>query len=367
MSVLKQHLRTIINRFKIDIKRINKRLLAAAVILFGLSFALINPVKGGQEIIFFFLNPRLVDIIEQPQNEIPYVPEFFFNNGASLSANTLASLIQETDNSQQPQNNSFSTEANLMTFRQNALLSQANPITTISQNPREEIINYLVQDGDTPSSIAASFGISLNTLLWANNLKETSLIRPGDEFMILPINSLIHRVKDGDTVDAIATKYKANIEKIIAFNDLPADGAIQISQKLIIPDGQMPIVQTSVSKVVKQTYTTGPGTGKSRSFPYGQCTWYIAQKRIVTWSGHAKAWLANARAAGYQTGATPQIGAIMVMTEGGWLGRLYGHVAYVESINGNWVTISEMNYNCYACKSVRTLNVNDNRIRGYIY
>ena len=89
--------------------------------------------------------------------------------------------------------------------------------------------------------------------------------------------------------------------------------------------------------------------------------------RIVTWSGHAKSWLANARAAGYRTGSVAQAGAIIVLTEGGWQGRRYGHVAYVESVNNGWVTISEMNYNCFACKSVRTLKASDWRIRGYIY
>ncbi len=129
----------------------------------------------------------------------------------------------------------------------------------------------------------------------------------------------------------------------------------------------MPAPAQPKTYVARRSYTTGPGTGKSRSFPYGQCTWYVAQKRVIPWSGNANTWLANAQAYGYQTGSAPQTRAVMVLTEGGWLGYRYGHVAYVEAITGNWVTISEMNYNCRGCKSVRTLNVNDRRIRGYIY
>ena len=147
---------------------------------------------------------------------------------------------------------------------------------------------------------------------------------------------------------------------------MPADGAIQINQKLIIPDGQMPFIATP-SRIVTKSYVTGVGTGKSRVFPYGQCTWYVAQKVVVPWSGHAKSWLVNARAYGRQTGSVPRVGSIMVMNEGGWMGRMYGHVAYVEAVNGVWVTISEMNYTGYARKSVRTLRNNDWRIRGYIY
>ncbi len=356
---IEKHLKSLINHLKSSTGRSNKRLLLAAVILFTSLFALISPVKGAEQLLFVFFNQENPGFVEQIEDTIPYLTETFANNETYLTANTLASLTTQTQET-------YIDETNLITWQGNALLNQSIPITTISQELRNEAISYVVQEGDTPSSIAAKFGITLNTLLWANNLKETSLIRPGDELTILPINGLIHRVKNGDTIGAIATKYKANTEKIVAFNDLPADGAIQINEKLIIPDGQMPVVQTT-SRIVKRTYTTGPGTGKSRSFPYGQCTWYIAQKRIVTWSGHAKSWLANARAAGYKTGNTPQVGAIISLSEGGWLGTRYGHVAYVESINGNWITISEMNYTGWARKSVRTLKTNDWRIRGYIY
>lgn len=366
MGTIKQHLGTIIKRLKTDIASSNKRLLLAAVVLFCLSWFLIMPVKGFEQMLLASFNGRQANMAEQAQDETLFLPENLVNDSDLLAANTLASLTSQATSPNDYDQDLLLEDNGLMTIQQNALLIQTSPITTISQEPREESISYVVQNGDTLSSVAASFGITLNTLLWANNLKETSLIRPGDELIILPINGLIHRVKDGDTIGAIATKYKANTEKIIAFNDLPADGAIQIGQKLIVPDGQMPI-SAAPSRIVSRTYTSGPGTGKSRSFPYGQCTWYVAQKRIVTWSGHAKSWLANAQAAGYQTGAAPQAGAIMVLSEGGWLGRRYGHVAYVEAVRGSWVTISEMNYSCYACKSVRTLNINDARIRGYIY
>ncbi len=363
MGTIKQYIKAFVKGLKLT----NRKLFLAAVILFCLSWSLVNPIKGIEQ--FFLVNKvsgNESEIIEQVLTDPIYPLESFSSGQIYLTANTLGSLIDESDSSN---NNQDIIQENpfLATIQENALLVQTIPITLISQKQRIKIINYTVQEGDTPSKVAASFGISLNTLLWANNLKEVSIIRPGDELTIMPVNGLLHRVKDGQTVGSIATIYKANTEKIIAFNDLPADGAIQIGQKLIIPDGQMPAPVRVKTKTTARRYTTGPGTGKSRIFPYGQCTWYVAQKRIVTWSGHAKSWLANAKAAGFKTGSTPQAGAIAVLTEGGWLGRRYGHVAYVESINNGWVTVSEMNYNCYACKSVRTLKASDWRIRGYIY
>lgn len=361
MSTIKQYIKNLIKGLKL----INRKLFLVTVILFSLSWSLFNPIKGIEQ--FFIINTvsgNESETIEQVLTDPIYPLESFSSGQIYLTANTLGSLINESDSSDIQ--DTINENPSLVVIQKIALLAQTNPTNLISQKQRNEITEYIVQEGDTSSSVAASFGISLNTLLWANDLKETSIIRPGDELTIMPINGLLHRVKNGQTVGSIATIYKANTEKIIAFNDLPADGAIQIGEKLIIPDGQMP-APVRASSTVTRSYTTGPGSGKSRIFPYGQCTWYVAQKRIVTWSGHAKSWLVNARAAGYKTGSTAQAGAIVVLTEGGWLGRRYGHVGYVESVNNGWVTISEMNYNCFACKSVRTLKASDWRIRGYIY
>lgn len=250
----------------------------------------------------------------------------------------------------------------------NALLGLASPATGTSFD-RDEIVNYVVQEGDTISNIAVNFDISINTILWANNLKENSLIKPGDELIILPRTGVLHRVKDGETISSIAKHYDAKIDEIIVFNGLPADGSIQINEKIMVPDGKMPTAKpiAKPSTRVAKNSVTGPGTGKSRSFPYGQCTWYVAQKRYVPWSGHAKSWLANARAYGFETGATAQVGAIISFSGTNWLTIRYGHVAYVEAVNDGWVTFSEMNHIGVGIKSVRTIKANSPSILGYIY
>jgi len=365
MGTTGQRFKAVLDSLKIDIKRRSKKLLLAAVILFSLSWSLVAPAKGVECFLFALVNKDKSTIVEEASNEPNYLGESTAS-GFYPAVNTLASLTNQPESSDASNQDLFFEQVSPATFQENALLSQTMPITFISQEPRSETITYLVQEGDSPSAIAASFGITTYTLLWANKLKETSIIRPGDELTILPVTGVLHRVKSGETISSIAKKYKAQSDDIIAFNDLPADGGIQIGDQLIIPDGQMP-APPQPTYIAQRSYVTGPGTGQSRAFPYGQCTWYVAQKRVIPWSGNAKTWLANAQAYGYQTGAAPQTGAVMVLTEGGWLGYRYGHVAYVEAVTGNWVTISEMNYNCRGCKSVRTLNVNDRRIRGYIY
>lgn len=227
---------------------------------------------------------------------------------------------------------------------------------------RSGIITYEVQPGDIPSEIAVAFGISTNTLLWANNLSPWNSIKPGQKLVILPVSGIKHTIKSGETLDKIVSKYKGDLEKTIAINGLPASGALTVGQDIIIPDGQKPVEYVPKSRIAYAPEELGPYGDESHKFPWGQCTWYVAQKRYIPWGGNAKNWLKSAIAYGFATGTEPQLGAILVSKEN----RYYGHVAYVEAVEGDYITVSEMNLGA-GIKKVRTLRKDDWRIVGYIY
>ena len=272
-------------------------------------------------------------------------------------------------------NNKPADSSPLASFQNNSLLALANCYSEGEENLRYGIVKYTVQPGDTLSSIAYSFGITTNTLFWANkdSLESSDYIKPGQKLTVLPITGVLHEVKETDTVEKIAQKYKADSELIIQFTDLPADGNLEnkIGKTLIIPNGSLPAPprlantttnQRTVASASKYRYVSATNR-KGHNFPYGYCTWYVATKRYVPWGGHAKYWLTNARAYGYQTSNVPTVGSIVVTAENRW----YGHVAYVEAVHGNTITVSEMNYVGWGIKSVRTLSANSRVIRGYIH
>lgn len=79
-------------------------------------------------------------------------------------------------------------------------------------------------------------------------------------------------------------------------------------------------------------------------FPWGQCTWYIASLRNVSWNGDAWQWASTAAAAGMSEGMQPRAGAIVVFARGGAYSQ-FGHVAYVVGVNGpTSFTVDEGNY-----------------------
>jgi LysM repeat protein len=100
------------------------------------------------------------------------------------------------------------------------------------------ISTYTVRRGDTVESIAQMFKVSANTVLWANDLQRSSVLREGATLVILPISGIQHTVKAGETLQGIVKKYKADIDEVFAYNEL-SSSALKVGQQLIIPDADI--------------------------------------------------------------------------------------------------------------------------------
>ncbi len=108
-----------------------------------------------------------------------------------------------------------------------------------------EISTYIVRQGDTLSTIAKMFQVSVNTIIWANNIKN-GVISPGQSLVILPISGVEHTVAKGDTVQSIAKKYHADVQDILAFNGFSStDVKLVIGDIVIVPDGEISSTSTS--------------------------------------------------------------------------------------------------------------------------
>jgi len=116
--------------------------------------------------------------------------------------------------------------------------------TQISEKPRGEIIDYTVQPGDTVSGIAQKFGVSIDTIRWANDLTSIAAIKPGQILKIPPVTGIVHKVKKGDTVYSLAKYYSTEAQGIVdyPFNTFVNDETFELAvgQILIVPDGAKP-------------------------------------------------------------------------------------------------------------------------------
>lgn len=264
-----------------------------------------------------------------------------------------------------------------------------SPDLTPNETPiiRTDIETYVVQPGDTLQSIAKKFNLSIETICWENKLSANSVLKPGQELRILPVDGLTHKVLTGDTLDNIARKYKTSLEDIIDFNNLADPSDIFVGDILIIPFGKKPAPPkpkpTPPAKprilFVNENYSNYRDWLKNTQchrFINGQCTSWVAFKwattlgRCIPWTGHAKSWLSAAKNAGFRTGSRsdgPSPGAIIVLKESGWAAQRYGHVAYVESFNEQTVTFTEMNFKGPWQITQRSYPRDSKQILGYIY
>lgn len=219
-----------------------------------------------------------------------------------------------------------------------ALNNNADTAITQREEPLPDnssaTINYVVEQGDTLTSLGWKFEVKLATLMYVNDIDNANLVKPGQTLKIPPRGYEV-------SANLIAKKQR---EKELA----------SAKRNTAIRDS------SSSRSAAASKVRTNPGSSKN-GYPYGYCTYYVATKRYVpsNW-GNAKAWLGSAQRAGYSTGKAPAVGAIGVTPESWW-----GHVVYVESVNGDSVTFSEMNAVGWGKKSTRTLPVS--AFRGFIY
>ena len=114
-------------------------------------------------------------------------------------------------------------------------------------------------------------------------------------------------------------------------------------------DAEKPKTTTNTSSEKTPTSSERPQAGTipgltydyagASSYPVGQCTWGV--KVVAPWAGsfwgNADQWPASAAAAGFKTGTTPKVGAII-----SWSGC---HVAYVTDVREDgMIQVVEANY-----------------------
>lgn len=166
------------------------------------------------------------------------------------------------------------------------------------------------------------------------------------------VKKVVVTVKAGDTLSAIATKHNTSYIRLFNANESIVDpDVIDIGDKIRVPGkdeklknrlAALPVaaqteITTAASYQPSPVQTSNPGASAGNSYVWGNCTWYVKEMRpgLPNNLGNGGSWVANAAAMGLPTGSTPRVGAVAEEP---------GHVAYVEAVNGGYITISEMNY-----------------------
>lgn len=116
-----------------------------------------------------------------------------------------------------------------------------------------QISIYVVREGDTLSEIAEMFGVSPNTIKWANDIPADGTIRIGQTLSILPVSGVKHIVEKGETLASIVEDYGGEIEEVKSFNGISDTSSIKVGMEILIPHGELPIEPSSSNTPSRNT------------------------------------------------------------------------------------------------------------------
>jgi murein DD-endopeptidase MepM/ murein hydrolase activator NlpD len=213
-----------------------------------------------------------------------------------------------------------------------------------------KISEYIVVEGDTTSKIAQKFGVSVSTVLWANNLSSSSYVKPGQKLLIPSVSGVVYKVVRGNTISSIARTYGVT-ESVIREANALYDDNLQIGASLIIPGGKIietpkprPVVATTKPKTPSQAVEAIEVQGT------GRMSWPSSCSRISqyykgwrhTGVDIACPWGTPLRAADSGTVSRVQYGRTgygynVMINHGGGVVTLYGHMSSIDVNVGDYV------------------------------
>lgn len=264
----------------------------------------------------------------------------FFTNDADAAVNTPLSysktpvLIAATNFDPNP-NKGLEHQIN----NGNALIAYSGPAGTAATiedvPPPDRISVYVVRPGDTLSDIANMFGVSVNTIIWANDLKSTRDVHPGDTLVILPVSGIERTIVKGDTLKSLAKKYGADAEDIAQYNGLDLTEALAVGTTIIIPGGEIaPAPTTRTPSTHREPYLGSNGSAQlgyySNPVPGG----------IITQSLHGLNGIDIGGVRGTPVRAAAN-GTVIVARGSGWNGG-YGVYVVIMHANGSQTLYSHM-------------------------
>ena len=249
----------------------------------------------------------------------------------------------------------------LVTSGNSALVAYNGPDGTVADiagsAQSDRISVYVVRKGDTLSDIAKMYDVSINTILWANNLKSARDVRPGDTLIILPVSGVERVVVKGDTLKSLAKKFGADADEIATFNDLDPAVPLKVGSTVVIPGGELILPPpVSTSPTVRTPILNSGGGTFLPGFFVNPVPGSILTKRI-----HGRNGVDLGAARGTPVHAAADGIVIISRGGGGWNGG-YGNYIVITHNNGAQTLYSHL-------KSVAVSpgqSVSSNQTIGYV-
>ncbi|MGH7723050.1 MAG: CHAP domain-containing protein [Candidatus Dormibacteria bacterium] len=221
-----------------------------------------------------------------------------------------------------------------------AVIERPAVVPPIAARPAQTVVTAA---GETVETLAAADHSDSAAIRWANGLAATAEPVAGAALLIPPSAGALVPVLPAERPSHFATRLGLDPRVVLDYNALAKDTPRPAGSYL-----QVPLTAAPRGALVGRFFSRAPGgvpsivevhTSVPDGFPYGQCTYYAALRRNVTWAGNAWVWFDAAN--GIRPEGHVAVAGALVVFHTGW----FGHVAYVEQVHPDRsFLISEMNY-----------------------
>ncbi len=110
-------------------------------------------------------------------------------------------------------------------------------LNTEKDYPNVSYSTYRIREGDMIGVIAERFGVTQDTLISVNNIRQTRNIQIGEYLRIPSMEGILYAVKeDGETPQTIAEKYEVSPEKTASVNGFETETALEVGNMVFVPD-----------------------------------------------------------------------------------------------------------------------------------
>ncbi len=222
---------------------------------------------------------------------------------------------------------------------------QTNFHTLIPTRPREDVITYTVDKGDSVFGIARNFNLKPESVLWANydQLKDNpDTLTPGMVLNIPPTDGILYTWADGDTVDGVASQFKAKPDAILGWlgNHIDLSNvSLKPGELVMIPGGKRDFVQWVIptiprgkAGVSKTVYGPGACDG-SYTGAYGTGTFiWPSRAHVLSGNDYGPSHLGIDIAAGFADPVVASDSGVIVFA--GWSTVGYGNMVMIDHGNG---------------------------------
>lgn len=137
-----------------------------------------------------------------------------------------------------------------------ALSQAAPPLAPALREPEPRLLpafydeTYRIGADEPLSAVASRYGISVESLIWANGLQNGDILMIGQELRIPRLSGIAYTVQEGDTLDSIGQRFDVPAELIVEFraNRLTLDSSLEVGQEMFIPGGNMPLPEALLAR-----------------------------------------------------------------------------------------------------------------------